>query len=239
MYSIEKANEVFGAIYVDSLNFTTLFEDLDKSFLDTFGAIISGGISASCRLQKLNSDYQNVVSLASQSGLKSSEGLLLPSQEMQEIYNVIFKISKMSFPVLLLGQTGSGKDVLARMIHENSEMKSGRFVAINCSAIPSEHLESELFGVASKAFTNVDQRHGKLELADGGTLFLDEIAEMPQNLQVKLLRVIEAQEVEPVGGSGITKKITFRPISATNRNIKELVSTGKFREDLYHRINDL
>jgi len=236
---LKKDNEVFGAIYVDSLHFTTLFEELDKTFLNTFGALIAGGISTSYRLQKINADYQNALKQGSEIGLRSFEGLLLPSAEMQDIYKTIFKIAKINFPVLLLGQTGSGKDVLARMIHENSEMKSGKFVAINCSAIPTEHLESELFGVAGKAFTNVSERQGKIELADGGSLFLDEIAEMPPNLQAKLLRVIETQEVEPVGGSGASKKIIFRLISATNKNIKELVSEGKFREDLYHRINDL
>jgi len=236
---LKKDKEVFGAVYVDSLHFSTLFEDFDKSFLDTFGAIISGGINTSHRLQKLNLDYQNALKPDCEIGLRSSEGLFLPSPEMQEIYKLVFKISKTNFPVLLLGQTGSGKDVLARMIHENSEVNSSRYVAINCSAIPSEHLESELFGVAGKAFTDVAQRQGKFELAHDGTIFFDEIAEMPLNLQAKLLRVIETQEVEQVGGGGATKKVSFRLISATNKNIKQLVSDGRFREDLYHRINDL
>ncbi len=236
---LKKNSEVFGAIYIDSVRFTTLFEDLDKAFLDAFGAIISGGISSSYRLQKLDEDYQRVLQLGQDTGLKSYEGVFLPSKEMQKIYKTIFKLSRISLPVLLLGQTGSGKDVLARMIHENSETNSGRFVAINCSAIPLEHLESELFGVADKAFTNVSERKGKFELADNGTLFLDEIAEMPLQLQAKLLRVIETKEVEPVGGSGKSRKIKFRLISATNNDIQELVSEGKFREDLYHRINDV
>lgn len=235
---LKKNSEVFGAIYIDSVRFTTLFEDLDKAFLDAFGAIISGGISSSYRLQKLDEDYQRVLQQGQDTGLKSYEGVFLPSKEMQQIYKKIFKLSRTSLPVLLLGQTGSGKDVLARMIHENSEASSGKFVAINCSAIPLEHLESELFGVADKAFTNVSERKGKIELADNGTLFLDEIAEMPLQLQSKLLRVIETREVEPVGGSGTSRKIKFRLISATNNDIQELVSEGKFREDLYHRIND-
>ncbi len=236
---LKKDSEVFGAIYIDSVRFTTLFEDLDKAFLDAFGAIISGGISSSYRLQKLDEDYQRVLQLGQDTGLKSYEGVFLPSKEMQQIYKIIFKLSRISLPVLLLGQTGSGKDVLARMIHENSETNSSRFVAINCSAIPLEHLESELFGVADKAFTNVSERKGKIELADNGTLFLDEIAEMPLQLQAKLLRVIETKEVEPVGGSGKSRKVKFRLISATNNDIQQLVSEGKFREDLYHRINDV
>lgn len=236
---LKKDKEVFGAVYVDSLHFSTVFEDLDKSFLDTFGAMISGGISTSYRLQRLNSDYQHSLKQENEIGLRSFEGLLLPSQEMQDIYKLIFKISKTNFPVLLLGQTGSGKDVLARMIHDNSELLTGRFVAINCSAIPSEHLESELFGVAGKAFTDVSERKGRFELADNGTLFLDEIAEMPLSLQAKLLRVIETKDIEPVGGGGETRKVSFRLISATNKNLKQMVSDGKFREDLYHRINDL
>ncbi len=159
------------------------------------------------------------------------------SKKMLEVFDFINKISKVNVNVLIEGQSGTGKELVARAIHQSSDRKAKPFVAINCSAIPENLLESELFGHAKGAFTGAtDIQKGVFEQADGGTLFLDEIAEMPYNLQAKLLRVIENWEVKSLGSDKI-KKIDVRLISATNQNLKEIINQKKFREDLYFRLS--
>jgi two-component system, NtrC family, response regulator AtoC len=158
------------------------------------------------------------------------------SKKMLEVFDFIGKISRVNVNVLIEGQSGTGKELVARAIHQSSDRKSQPFVAINCSAIPENLLESELFGHVKGAFTGAtDKQKGVFEQADGGTLFLDEIAEMPYNLQAKLLRVIENWEIKSLG-SDIIKKIDVRLISATNQNLKEFIKQKKFREDLYFRL---
>ncbi|MEN3045238.1 MAG: sigma-54 dependent transcriptional regulator [Candidatus Hydrothermales bacterium] len=147
------------------------------------------------------------------------------------------KVAKEDTTVLLVGESGTGKEIFARYIHLNSKRGDGPFIAINCAAIPKELLENELFGSEKGAFTGAYKtKIGKFELAQGGTLFLDEIAELPLELQPKLLRAIENKEIERLGG---TKKIVIntRIIAATNRDLRELVKKGLFREDLYYRIS--
>jgi DNA-binding NtrC family response regulator len=159
------------------------------------------------------------------------------SKKMQNVFELIRNLSKTKVNVLLEGLSGTGKELVARAIHFNSERKNLPFVAINCSAIPETLLESELFGHTKGAFTGAtDFQKGVFEQANGGTLLLDEIAEMPYNLQAKLLRVIENWEVKPVGSDKI-KRVDVRLLSATNQNLSELISQKKFREDLYYRIS--
>jgi len=140
-------------------------------------------------------------------------------------------------PVLILGETGTGKEVLARFIHQNSNRKDKVFIPINCAAIPPSLLESELFGYKKGAFTGADKdKKGILEEANGGTVFLDEIAELPMESQVKLLRAIEEKEIIPVGDTK-PKQIDVRFIASTNVDLKSSVEKGKFRKDLYYRLS--
>lgn len=166
-------------------------------------------------------------------------GVIIRSQEMKLIYDTALRITNVDATILILGETGTGKEVLARFVYENSERShNGEFVKINCGAIPPELLESELFGYVGGAFTgaNAKGKPGMFELANNGVLFLDEIGELPLHLQVKLLRVIQEAEVQRVGGTKPIK-LDVRLIAATNRNLKEMVASGDFREDLYYRLN--
>ncbi len=138
--------------------------------------------------------------------------------------------------VLVRGETGTGKELLAKAVHFNSPRKDRSFITINCGAIPKDLLESELFGHAKGSFTGaIANKRGKVELADGGTLFLDEIGELPLELQVKILRLIQQGEVEKLGVTGVSK-VDVRIIAATHRNLQAMVEDGMFREDLYYRL---
>jgi DNA-binding NtrC family response regulator len=159
------------------------------------------------------------------------------SPALRSILDLLRKISDAKSSVLLLGETGTGKELFARVIHHNSSRKDAPFVPINCSAIPENLLETELFGHVRGAFTGaVVTKKGILEEAEGGSVFLDEIGEMSFALQAKLLRVIEDQVIRPVGGNKGTK-VDIRFITATNKDLKTAVKQGEFREDLYYRIN--
>ena len=157
--------------------------------------------------------------------------------QMMKVFNIINKLSKVDTPVLVRGESGTGKELIARAIHSNSARKTGRFVAINCSAIPENLFESELFGHEKGAFTGADQRKiGKFQFAEGGTLFLDEVGDMPLLMQVKLLRVLQEKLFTPVG-SNREIETNVRIIAATNRPLEEMNKNGRFREDLYYRLN--
>jgi two-component system NtrC family response regulator len=166
----------------------------------------------------------------------SFEGMLGTSKKMQEVFTTIRKVSAADVPVLIEGESGTGKELVAHAIHQLGPRKDDPFVVINCGAIPENLLESELFGHEKGAFTGAHiQRKGRFELADGGTLFLDEIGELSLPLQVKLLRFLEEQVIERIGGrKGI--EVDVRVIAATNRNLKKAIEDGIFREDLYFRL---
>ena len=165
------------------------------------------------------------------------ENLVGRNAWMQEIYALITRIADNNATVLLNGESGTGKEVLARAIHQQSNRNHRPFVAVNCAAIPSELLESELFGHEKGAFTGaIATKVGKFELANGGTLFLDEVGSMRFDLQAKILRGLQEREIERVGGTRIIK-IDVRVIAATNRDLKKGVEEGTFREDLYYRLN--
>jgi DNA-binding NtrC family response regulator len=165
------------------------------------------------------------------------ENIIGKSKKMLEIFNIITQIADTDASVLITGETGTGKELVARAIHYNSKRKNKPFLAINCAAVPPSLLESELFGYCKGAFTDAyKDKEGYLEIADGGTLFLDEISEMNFPLQIKLLRVLENNEFMRLGGTKIIK-VDVRFISATNQNLKTKIEKGEFREDLYYRLN--
>jgi Nif-specific regulatory protein len=161
------------------------------------------------------------------------------SVRMRQVYQFVAKVAPRDSTVLISGESGTGKELVARAIHQNSKRSKKPFVAVNCAALTATLLETELFGHEKGAFTGaVAQRKGRLEVADGGTLFLDEIGELPLPLQVKLLRVLQEREFERVGGTR-TIKVDIRLLTATNRNLEDLISRGLFRQDLFYRLNVL
>jgi two-component system response regulator AtoC len=167
----------------------------------------------------------------------SFSNIISKNPKMQEIFTLIKKVCDFKTTVLILGDSGTGKELIARAIHYNSNRKKHPFVAVNCGAIPENLLESELFGHTKGAFTDaVADKIGLFEEADKGTLFLDEIGEMPLALQVKLLRVLQESEIRQIG-SGKTRKVDVRVVSATAKDLSEEVESGRFREDLFYRLN--
>jgi two-component system NtrC family response regulator len=159
------------------------------------------------------------------------------SLEMEKVFAMVRKVADTEAAVFITGESGTGKELIARSIHANSSRRDGPFVAINCSAIPRDLLESELFGHTKGAFTGATKdKIGKFQLADGGTIFLDEIGELLLELQPKLLRVLQEKEVEPLGGTK-PQKLDVRVVSATSVNIDKAIADGTFREDLYYRLS--
>jgi transcriptional regulator with GAF, ATPase, and Fis domain len=156
---------------------------------------------------------------------------------LKAVMKMIEQVAPLDSPVLLLGETGTGKEVIANVIHYTSPRRNGPFIKVNCGAIPENLLDSELFGHEKGAFTGaISQKRGRFERADKGTIFLDEIGELPAQAQVRLLRVLQTKEIERVGGT-TSIPVDVRIISATNRNLQEMVASGRFREDLWFRFN--
>ena len=163
--------------------------------------------------------------------------LLGQSRPMQQLQQMIAKVARSQAPVHICGDSGTGKELAARLIHDSGPRRDGPFVPVNCGAIPSELMESELFGHKKGSFTGaVADKEGLIRSAEGGTLFLDEVADLPLHMQVKLLRVIQEKSIRPVGETR-ESPVDIRVLSATHRKLDELVRAGKFREDLYYRIN--
>jgi two-component system NtrC family response regulator len=167
---------------------------------------------------------------------ESFEGMLGTSPQMQEVFSSIRKVATTEVPILIVGESGTGKELVAKAIHTNGSRKRCPFIVINCSAIPETLLESELFGHEKGAFTGAHvQRKGRFEMAQGGTLFLDEIGELSPALQVKLLRFLQEQKIERVGGRE-SIVVDARVLTASNKDLNQALKEGKFREDLYYRL---
>ena len=189
-------------------------------------------VANTLKLQRLYEENRDLKELA---GLHGQ--MVGGSPPMQALYDQIKLVAPSNGRVLITGENGSGKELVARAIHENSLRASGPFIKVNCAAVPRELIESELFGHEKGAFTGASQkRQGKFELADSGTLFLDEIGDMQLTMQAKLLRVLQEGELERVGSSD-TIVVDVRVIAATNQDLSQAIAAGRFREDLFHRLN--
>jgi two-component system response regulator HydG len=183
-------------------------------------------------LRRENRALQDALSATFEAG-----SLIGQSPAMRQVLNMVRTVALSEATVLITGESGTGKEVVAKMIHANSNRRKGQFIAVNCGALSETLLESELFGHEKGAFTGADRRReGRFLAADKGTIFLDEIGEMPMSMQVKLLRVIQERELQRVGGDQ-TVKVDVRMLAATNRDLEEEVKAGRFRRDLFYRLN--
>jgi len=218
---------ILGLIYIGNDNVANLFDQNSLEILTIFASQITLLLKSALHISRLEQEVD----------IRNYNSIIYTSPIMTEIMEKIRKVAPTDVTVLLEGETGTGKEILAREIHNYSPRKGNPFVAVNCAAIPKDLLESELFGHIKGAFTGaISNREGKFQLASGGTLFLDEIGDMPLNLQVKILRAIQEKIVMKVG-SNKSEEVDVRIICATNQNLDELVKTKKFRSDLYYRIN--
>ena len=169
-------------------------------------------------------------------GFPGRFGMIGHSKAMERVFALLARVLHTDVPILVTGETGTGKELVASALHQNGPRRKGPFVAVNCAAIPATLLEAELFGHVRGSFTGAHKdRQGYVEVADGGTLFLDEIGEMPVAMQAKLLRFLQEGEVRPVGGNAV-KHVDVRVVAATNRALEQQIKAGAFREDLYYRL---
>jgi transcriptional regulator with GAF, ATPase, and Fis domain len=226
--------QLIGLIYVGNENVANLFERRHLDLLTVFASQASLIIANAIMVRSLQLDKE----LLSERISEMRFGRIIGACDaMKEIYRTVEKVAPTTVNVLVIGQTGTGKELIAHEIHRRSPRAEKPFVTINCGAIPESLLESELFGHVKGAFTGANQtRQGKFQAADGGTIFLDEIGEMPVNLQVKLLRVLQEHTVTKVGATS-PEKIDIRVVAATNKDLDKAVREGEFREDLYYRLN--
>jgi transcriptional regulator with GAF, ATPase, and Fis domain len=225
---------ILGLIYVGNDNIVNLFNEGHLEVLTIFAAQASLIVANALLLNELKVDNEALRDRLDDMLFGSIVGT---SAVMRSVFRTLEKVAPTDVSVLVQGETGTGKELIAREIHERSSRKEGPFITINTAAIPENLLESELFGHVRGAFTGaISTRVGKFQSADGGTLFLDEIGDMPMALQVKLLRALQERTVTKVGG-GKPESIDIRVITATNRDLKEAIKTNEFREDLYYRLN--
>jgi transcriptional regulator with GAF, ATPase, and Fis domain len=228
--------DLLGVIYLGNDSITNLFGERDLSVLKIYASQASIIVYHALMLNRLKLDNANLRRQLETSQHGTMFGTCPP---MKALFRTIERVARSDLSVLVLGETGTGKELVARELHNGSLRAKQAFIAINCGAIPENLLESELFGHRKGAFTGaVADKLGKIEAADKGTLFLDEIGEMPMNLQVKLLRVLQERVIERVGD--VTgRPIDIRVVAATNKSPSELIQAGLFREDLWYRLNEM
>jgi transcriptional regulator with GAF, ATPase, and Fis domain len=226
--------EVIGALYVGNDKVKHLFERPQLDTLTIYGAQASLIVQNAMLLSTLRADKEK---LSQELSDKRFGEIIGSCPSMMEVYRKLQKVASTDISVLITGETGTGKELIARELHRRSHRAPGPFVTINCGAIPENLIESELFGHVRGAFTGaVANRAGKFQLANEGTLFLDEIGELPLNLQVKLLRALQERVVIRVGDSR-PEKVDIRVVAATNKVLEDEIKRGGFREDLYYRLN--
>lgn len=227
--------QIIGLIYLDNRAAPGIFSKNDAVFLERLAGQMAAAVKKSREIGRLETTRRRL-----ESELRSRyrfDGIVTVSEEMHEALRTVGMVAKTDAPILILGKSGTGKELVAKALHANSDRVGGPFVFVNCAAIPEHLLESELFGYERGAFTGaVRARRGKIAGAHEGTLFLDEIGDMAPVLQAKLLRVLQEKVVEPLG-SDHHVTVDMRVVAATNRNIDKMVEEGTFREDLYYRLN--
>ncbi len=236
---VKIGSEVIGALSADRLQNEDISLEDDVRLLTIIGSTISQAVRlrqlAQEELEKMKEENQTLQDqLKSRYGMKTIVG---SSKVMQNLYTLIDRVCRTNATVLILGESGVGKERVAQTIHYSSNRADQPFIKVNCAALPESLIESELFGHEKGAFTGATRaRNGRFEAAGHGTIFLDEIGDLPLSLQTKLLRVLQEKEFERIGDS-TPVKVHARVITATNRNLEALLHEGKFREDLYYRLN--
>ena len=227
-------DQLRGLLYVGNNRLSNVFDDTALDAMNVFAAQASLLLSQSERLEEIAAEK---ASLEDEIDSMRFGSIVGACDSMKDVFRRIRKVATTDIAVLITGETGTGKELIAREIHQNSRRANGPFVVINCGAIPENLLESELFGHVRGAFTGaVANRQGRFQAADGGTLFLDEIGEMPLALQVKLLRALQEHVVVRVGDTK-PESVDIRVLTATNRHLDDEIKSGRFREDLFYRIN--
>lgn len=230
---------VFGVISANINEASVLgFDDIVR-MLTIVGTLFGGTLAAQKKFTKEKENLAELKTYYKAEALSEYkfESIIGKSTKMQQIFSLLETVSPSEATILVRGETGTGKELIATAVHNLSKRQNGPYIKLNCAAISETLLESELFGHEKGAFTDAkEMRKGRFELADGGTLFLDEIGDITASLQVKLLRILQEQEFERVGGTK-TVKTNVRLVAATNRNLEEMVAKGEFREDLFYRLN--
>jgi Nif-specific regulatory protein len=234
-----KGEDILGVLQVDNRASPGIFRERDLDLLTVVAQQASLAVANARlyrRVQRAEMHAKSEASYLKQRAQKKFEGMIGESSAMRAVFAQLQKVVDTRVTVLIEGETGTGKELVASAVHYQSRRREKLFVAQNCAAMPETLLESELFGHKKGAFTGADSdKKGLFELADGGTMFLDEIGEMPLALQSKLLRVLQEGEIRPLG-SGQTKSVDVRIVAATNRKLEEEVKAGRFRQDLYYRL---
>jgi transcriptional regulator with PAS, ATPase and Fis domain len=223
--------EIIGAIYLDTRHAGTVFETGHLQLLTAVAAVAAGALDRARRLEQLSEENARL-----KEEVASTSGIVGASWQADQLRALIARIAPRDLWVFIQGETGVGKDLVARELHRFSKRSNGAFVSINCSAIPEPLLESELFGTTTKAYTNAGERKGLIEEAHEGTLFLDEIGDLPLALQAKLLTVLDHGIVRRLG-SNEERKVDFRLISATNKDLNKAVQEKTFRMDLFFKLH--
>ncbi len=236
---IIEEGKVTGTLSVIRIYNPHISYDEDNRLLSIIGSMISRSVRTKQeRLEEMEILKQKNIQLQTQLENDFRPGNIVGnSGKMRDVYSLVSMVAETNSTVLIRGESGIGKELIADSIHFSSPRAKKNFIKVNCSALPDTLIESELFGHEKGAFTGAEaRRKGRFELADGGTIFLDEIGDIPLSTQVKLLRLIQQREFERLGGTE-TIKIDVRIVCATNRNLEELIQNNEFREDLYYRIN--
>ena len=234
-----RGEEILGVLQVDNRAQPGMFKDRDLDLLMLVGqqaslAVHNARLYRQLKQAEMSARTEN--SFLKQRAQKKFEGIIGDSREMKNLFDKMAKVVDTRVSVLIEGETGTGKELVASAVHYQSRRRDRLFIAQNCAALPETLLESELFGHKKGAFTGAtEDKKGLFELADGGTLFLDEIGEMPLGLQAKILRVLQEGELRPLG-SGTVKTVDVRIVAATNRKLEDEVAAGRFRQDLYYRL---